>query len=211
MDLASIRWDSTRRFACGIPSDIRLLVSILFAAVLPASEVHIRFSALERLLAAQMFTDEGRKYVRGNRDAKCSYAWLEKPQVSGHEGKLIIRAKFTGRTAWDVFGRCVGMGDSFNIRIAATPVYRDGSVAFKDVSAAPEGTGGFYASRVSASIASSLGRDFRYSLAPEAKRALEDPGAQPQYPRQLQRFDVPSIRVTGDSLVLVLDFVISVR
>ena len=47
-----------------------------------------------------MFTDDGRRYVRGNRDAKCSYAWLEKPQIGGYEGKLIVRARFTGRSAW---------------------------------------------------------------------------------------------------------------
>lgn len=186
-------------------------MSILVLTALHASEVHIRFSALERLLASQMFTDEGRKYVRGNREARCDYAWLEKPQISGREGKLIIRAKFTGRTGWDVFGRCVGMGDSFDIRIAASPVYTNGSIALKDVSASPEGKAGFYASRVSATVASSLSRDFRYAVAPEAKRVLEDPGTQPGYPRQLQRFDVPSIRVSDDSLVLVLDFAISVR
>lgn len=200
-----------RRCACAIPSDIRFLVAILLLPAVNAAEVHISFSALERLLASQMFTDEGRKYVRGNREAKCSYAWLEKPRVSGHEGKLIVRARFTGRTAWDVFGRCVGMGDSFDLRIAATPAYTNGAIALKSVTAAPEGTGGFYASRVSSAIASSLERDFRFSLAPEAKRALEDEGAQKDYPRQLQRFHVPSIRVTGDAVVLVLDFVIRVR
>lgn len=194
-----------------ISFSIRFLAAILFATSLAAAEVHIRFTALERLIAAQMFTDEGRKYVRGNREAKCNYAWLENPRISGENGKLIIRAKFTGRTALDLFGRCVGMGDSFSVRIAATPFYSNGSIGFKDVTAVPENKSGFYAGRVSASMGSSLSREFRYSLATEAKRALEDPGAQPGYPRQLQRFDVPEIRVTGDSLVLTVDFAISVH
>jgi hypothetical protein len=187
------------------------LASLLFAAAVPAAELHIRFSALERLLASQVFTDEGRKYVRGSRDAKCNYAWLENPRVGGHEGKLIIRAKFTGRSAWDVFGKCVGLGDSFDVRISATPVFVDGAVALKDVTAVPEGRSGFYAGQASASIGSSLSRDFRYPLAPEAKRALEDPGTHPEYPRQLQRFGVSAIRVSADALVLVLDFVVAVQ
>jgi hypothetical protein len=111
----------------------------------------------------------------------------------------------------DLFGRCMGLGDSFDIRISATPVYANGGIGFKNVKAVPESGGGFYASRVCGAISSSLARDFRYLLAPEAKRALEDPGTQPHYPRQLQRFDVPAVRVTNDSLVLVLDFVISIR
>lgn len=172
--------------------------------------MQIRFSALERLLASQVFTDEGRRYVQGSREAKCSYAWLEKPEISGSEGRLVIRAKFTGRSAWSLFGRCVGMGDSFDVRITATPVYADGAIGLQNVTASSEGRSGFYVTHVCASLASSLSRDFRFSIAPEAKRALEDSASQPDYPRHLERFHVPEIRVSGDALVLVVDFVITV-
>ncbi len=176
-----------------------------------AAEVHLRFEALQRMLADQMFTDDGRRYVRGNRADKCNYAWLEKPVVSGSGGRLLIRARFTGRSSVDLFGRCVGLGDSFDLSITATPFYADGYVGLKDVKAAPEGRGGFYAWRVCSALSGSLQREFRYPLASEAKRGLEDPGAQPLYPRQLQRFHVTAIRVTADALVLDVDFAIVVR
>jgi hypothetical protein len=96
------------------------------------------------------------------------------------------------------------------LRITAIPVYNAGHVGLKDVKVAPE-RNGFYASRVAATLGSSLESAFRYSLADDAKRALEDPGAQRDYPRQLQRFDVKGIRVTGDALVLDIDFAVVVR
>jgi hypothetical protein len=176
-----------------------------------AAEVHVSFAALERMLGAQMFTDEGRRYVRGSRTEKCNFAWLEKPHVQSANGRLLIRARFTGKTSVDLFGRCIGLGDSFALSFTATPFFKGGHIGLKDVKAAPEGGGGFYANRVCAVLAESLERDFRYPLAAEAKRGLEDPGAQPQYPRQLRRFDVTSIRVTEEALILVVDFVIFVQ
>jgi hypothetical protein len=168
----------------------------LLVFVSSAAEVHIRFSALERMLSQQMFTEDGRKYVKGDKNAKCSYAWLEKPRVSGESGRLLIRARFTGRSALDVFGRCIGMGDSFDLKIRALPYFKDGQIALRDVEASPESSGGFYATAVCATLAS---------------RALEDPGTQPGYPRELRRFSVPRMYVTQDALAVVLDFDVVVK
>jgi len=163
------------------------------------------------MLAAQLFTDEGRRYVRGSRSTKCNYAWLETPKVRNEGGRLRIRARFTGRTSVDLFGRCIGLGDSFLLSITAVPTYDKGNVRMKDVKATPEGTAGFYASGVCAALASSLPHEFHYPLADEAKRGLEDPGTQPGYPRQLRKFDVKEIRVTDEAIVLNVDFTIFVR
>lgn len=188
----------------------RTLTLVFVSLAASAAEVHVSHAALERMLASQMFSDEGRRYVRGSRAAKCNYAWLEQPQVRSSNGKLLIRARFTGRTSLDVLGRCIGLGDSFTLTITATPFYSDGNIGLREVSASPE-TGGFYANRVCSALAGSLQREFRYPLAAEAKRGLEDGGAQPQYPRQLRKFDVRAIRVTGDAVVLDVDFTIFVR
>ena len=182
-----------------------------FAPVLYPAEVHIQFSALERLLAQQMFTEDGRRYVRGDRNAKCSFAWLEKPRVSGENGKLLVRAKFTGRTAFDVFGRCVGLGDSFDLKITALPYFDKGHIALREVDASPESHSGFYARSVSAALASSLRSDFRLPLAIEAKRALEDPGTHPEWKRELRRFHVPRMYVTNEAVAVALEFVIVVK
>jgi len=173
--------------------------------------LHLQYSALERMLAEQLFTEEGRRYVHGNQKAKCNFAYLEKPHIQGDDGRLRIHAKFTGRSAMNVFGQCVGLGDAFELTITATPQYHDGNLGLKDVVVVSDGKTGFYIRRVCAAIGGSLGRDFRYPLSNETKRILEDGTFQPGYKREVHKFEVTEIRVSPDDLVLVIDFQLTVR
>jgi hypothetical protein len=163
------------------------------------------------MLSTQLFSEDGRRYVRGDRKAKCNYAWLESPNVRGENGRLVIRARFTGRTAWDVFGRCIGMGDSFDVRITSVPYFKDGYIGLSQTTAQPEASGGFYARQVCSALAWSLNRDFRYPLASELKRALEDNALLPEYPRDLRRFSVIGIAMSDSAVILTLDFALAVK
>ncbi len=191
---------------------LRLLAALMtMAACAPAVELHLQYGALERLLGEQVFTQEGRRYVRGSKTAKCNFAYLEKPRVQGEGGRLRIHARFTGRSAMNLLGQCVGLGDAFDLTINATPQYRDGFISLRDVQVSSDRKTGFYIRRVCAALSASLARDFRYPIAAEAQKALEDPGARPQYKRELRNFAVPEIRVTADALVLVVDFQLTIK
>lgn len=188
-----------------------LALFLLFAPLAGAVEIHIQFAALERMLGEQLFTQDGRKYVHGSAAAKCNFAYLEKPRFQGADGKLRIRAKFTGRSALNMFGQCVGLGDAFTAAITAVPQYKDGNIGLGNVAAASEDHTGYYVRRVCAALSLSLARDFHYPIGAAAKSALEEPGAQPNYPRELRNFRVTEIRVTNDALVLVVDFELTVK
>jgi hypothetical protein len=188
-----------------------LLLAAALAPAASAVELHIQYNALERMLAQQVFTQDGRHYVKNDSRNKCNFAYLEKPQVRGDGGRLRIRARFTGRSALNLLGQCVGLGDAFEVLLAAAPRYKDGAISLADVTAAPEGKSGYYIRRVCEALQSSLGRDFRYPIASEFQKALEDASIQPAYPRTLRNFQVPDIRVTNDALVLVLEFELTVR
>src|SRR5512142_3460512 len=108
---------------------LRFVVLIVFAAQAFSADLEIRYSALERMVAAQMFTQEGRRYMRGNQAAKCQYAYLEAPKLSASGARLQVAARFSGRSAMDLFSRCVGMGDSFAVTLTAIPVPRKGAIA----------------------------------------------------------------------------------
>ena len=111
---------------------LRFVALIALATQAFSADLEIRYSALERMVAAQMFTQEGRRYVRGNRTAKCQYAYLEAPKLSAANGRLQVTARFSGSSALDLFSRCVGMGDSFNLTVTALPVPRKGAIGFED-------------------------------------------------------------------------------
>jgi hypothetical protein len=189
------------------------IVALLLAAVAPLSavEIQVRYAALERILASQVFTQDGRRYVKGDQKTKCSFAYLEHPQIQGKDGLLRIRARFTGRSALNMFGQCVGLGDAFTVVIGARPTYKDGNIGLASVTAEGDGKTGFYIRRVCAAIAASLARDFRYNLAADARRMMEDPNTQPAYPRDLRDFKVTAISASGDALVLDVDFTLTVK
>src|ERR1039458_10792453 len=73
-----------------------------------------------------------------DKNDKCNFAYLEKPQIQGEGGRLRIRARFTGRSALNMLGQCVGLGDAFTVVIAATPQYRDGNLILENVTAVGE-------------------------------------------------------------------------
>ena len=89
----------------------------------------------------------------------------------------------------------MGLGDAFYVVVTATPEYRDGNIVLTNVTAMSDGKTGVYIRRVCGILGTSLARDFKYPLAAEAKRFLEDSSNQPGYKRELRDFQVPAIRV----------------
>jgi hypothetical protein len=188
-----------------------LLVALCAGPSARAVELHLGFGALERMLAEQVFTQEGRRYVRGDKTNRCNFAYLESPHVGAGAGKLRIRARFSGRSALNMLGQCVGLGDAFNVVIDARPQYKGGAIRLADVTASSDGKTGFYIRRVCAALQASLARDFAYPLETAARDTLENAGAQPGYKRELRNFNVLEIRIAPDAIVLVLDFELAVK
>ena len=184
---------------------------LTFSALSSAAELQLYFSVLQRVLADQIFTQDGKLYVKGDAKNKCNFAFLEHPAVAADNGRLLVKARFTGRSAQSLFGRCFGVGDSFEVAILARPQYRDGFLALTDVRVDTPGRDTFYTRRVRAAMASSLASQFKYNVAAEAKRTLEEPKPNNPTRQELRRFDVKDIRVLPDSVVVVLDFQLAVK
>jgi hypothetical protein len=186
------------------------LVPILLAMPGFSADLEIRYSALDRIIAEQLFTQEGRRYVKGNKADKCQYAYLETPKLSAVDALLRVTARFSGRSALDVFGHCVGMGDSFELTISAIPVPRSGAIGFRDtqVTAAKDS---YYIRRVRSALMQTFDKDFKIDIRDQAKRLLEQPRGEGAYQRELKDLDLSAIRVTAEALVLVVDFKLVVK
>lgn len=170
-----------------------------------AVELELHYTVLEKVLAQQVFTQEGRKYVRGSKDTKCSFAYLENPKLGGENGQIRLNARFSGRSALDVFGRCIGLGDSFDLSILATPVYKDGRLLLSNVRISTAARQTYYVRRVIQALTEDLPKTFQYPIADDARRILQQ-SRDPAYRQELSRFNVSAIQVTPVSLVLTLDF-----
>jgi hypothetical protein len=193
----------------------RAALVLLAAAPACPAELELRYAAVERVIANEYFSQEGRLYVRGNKAAKCKFAFLESPRVGSAEGRLQITARFSGRSALDMFGRCVGLGDSFDFTMSATPVVRDGALALTNVSlAVPRDS--YYIRRVRRALAASFARDFKIEIRDPARRLIEQSPAPagsdpPQFSRELTRFEITGVRAEPSGLVLVIDFSLVVK
>jgi len=198
-----------------LPTRAFLLLPLCLSGV-RAAELEIHYTAIQKILAQEVFTQDGRRYVHGSPTAKCSFAYLEHPELHGENGRLTLKARFTGRSALDVFGRCIGLGDSFDVFITAVPYYHNQSIGLKDVRVegrAPHGTprSGYYVSRVCAALGDSLRKQFEYRVGEQAKRLLEQTAPQSAYRQELLDFSVPQIRVMPDALIATVDFRLAVK
>ncbi len=189
------------------------LLAIFCAIPSLAADLELRYGALERLVAQQLFTQDGRRYVKGTPAAKCQYAFLEAPHfaaVDKAEGRLKISAKFSGRSSLGVFGRCVGMGDSFDLTIQASPVARKGIIVMDNVQVTTV-KDSYYIRRVRQALSDSFAKEFKIDVRDQAKALLEQPRDNSLYQQELTGFDLSDIRVTPDALVLVVEFKLVVK
>lgn len=175
------------------------------------AEIELRFTTIERIIAAQLFTQDGKHYVRGNPTTRCQFAYLETPHIDSDNGRLRVRARFSGRSALN-FGRCVGLGDSFDLTLIAAPSVRNGAIVLRDVSVTTP-RDSYYIRRVRSALAQSISKDFKIEVKDQAKKLLEslDPPKDALYKQELASFDLGEVRVTADALVLVVEFRLVVK
>ncbi len=187
------------------------VLAALTAALSHATELQIQYAAIGKILAQQVFTQDGRKYVRGDKAQRCNFAYLEHPEITAANGRLGIRAHFTGRSARNFLGRCVGLGDSFDVQIAATPYYHDNVIGFKDVRVESINKDGVYIRLVRNALAYSFANEVQYKLFDDAKQLLEAKRDPLPILQELRAFQVKEVRVTPEALVLSLDFTLTVK
>jgi hypothetical protein len=191
-----------------------LRIAALIAAAAGAcsgAELQLQFSAIGKVLAQQVFTQEGRKYVKGSKEDRCNFAYLENPRIAGYNGQLNIRASFSGRSSRNFFGKCVGLGDAFEIQIFATPYYHDNVIGFKDVRVESINKDGVYIRLVRSKLAWSLENEFHYKVLEDARQILEARRDPLPVTQELRGFQVRAIRVTHEAMVLDLDFQLAVK
>ena len=189
-----------------------VLLFLLFASGPAfAAELELRYQALERLMGEELFTQDGRHYVRGDKNSKCQFAYLASPHVNSKDGLLRLSARFSGRSALDMLGRCVGLGDSFDFTLTGAPIVRNGALALKDVNVtSPRDS--YYIRRVRQALVTSFSKDFKIDVREQAKRLVANAPTDGRYQRdapyqrELASFDLREARAESNALVLVVDF-----
>jgi hypothetical protein len=175
-----------------------------------AVDLEIRFGALERLIGDYAFTADGRRYVQGDKDQKCRYAFLEKPHLSAAGDRLQLKVNFSGKTALGMFGKCVGLGDAFELTITAKPVANNGTIGFEQfVVSTPRDS--YYIRRVRTALVQTLNKDFRIDIMEHARKMVETPQQVGKFAQEIKDMRLGGVRVAPESLVLAVDFRVIVK
>jgi len=188
--------------------------ALLLLAAWPAAaqvELHLTFGVLQKVIGAQVFTEEGRKYVRGNKAKRCSFAYLEDPRVGESDGRLVVRAKFSGRSALTVLGQCVGMGDSFDVVVRMTPYAEKSILRIRDVEVVSDGKRGMYSRAVCKALAETIPKVLVYDFGPDFKKALEADQPGIPFKKTVDGFSVQAMSVSKEALVLQLGLKLTLR
>jgi len=186
-----------------------LVAAMLLTVPALAADLELRFSALERMISEQMFTQEGKRYVRGNAQTKCQFAYLESPRLGSEEDRLRVTARFSGRSALDMFGRCVGLGDSFDLTLTALPEPKNGAIALRNVKVTTA-RDSYYIRKVRAGLEQSFSKEFKIEVKDQARKLLEQPGGG-SYGREMSSFDLNGVHVIDGALVLAVEFKLVIK
>ena len=187
-------------------------LALAFLCVAPALavDVELQYGALEKLIGEQAFTTEGRRYVQGAKDQKCRFAFLEKPHLSGAGEQLQLKVNFSGKTALDMFGHCVGVGDQFELTILAKPKIDNGVIAFEQFQVSTP-RDSFYIRRVRTALVETLNKQFRIDIMAQARKLIEVPQQIGAYRQEIKDLKLTAVRVAADALVLGVDFKVVVK
>jgi hypothetical protein len=87
-------------------------------------------STIQKLVAEQMFTRQGRWYLVDN--GPC-YAYLEHPKTRLREGRLILDAHLSGRIGIQMGDGCAGSQIATNVTLSSKPVAKGSSLSLDDI------------------------------------------------------------------------------
>lgn len=106
-----------------------LSVAALCATQVPAAEIVLEPSAVQKLVKQSLFKDRGRlMLVRG----ACA-VWLADPVVSFAGTRVQVAAKLAGRLGLDTGNGCAGADIASPTRISGVPVAVGGAVRLQDL------------------------------------------------------------------------------
>jgi hypothetical protein len=192
---------------------LRTLLLCLFlaaAATCRAIELKISTDALQRTLETQLFTDNGRFYLRGNNHSAC-YVFADSPKVSTVGDRAVVHLHVTAKIGPSVGGQCMGIRLSRDVDVSMAPDAEGESIGFRD--ARIEKLSGsreldlllmpFLSHRVPSSMKINAAEQIRKVLA----KSSESIG----YTVTLDSMKVQSMTIDGDGLTIDVDGGLSVK
>jgi hypothetical protein len=179
---------------------------------LRAAEVRITAGAIERVVVTQFFTTaHQRHYLSGDENSKCDYAYLESPRATVRNGRIFMTVGLRARKATEVFGNCVGPGDSRDVTFSALPFFDNGALGLKEIQFDSISGLSFPGAEnlIRSFLGTSVPSSFRYDFRADLQNSLAAAGTPQGVRLSLAEFTVRGIRADANVIVCSFDFAIS--
>ena len=183
-----------------------LLVALLLAtSPVEAAEIVLFQSALATAVRRDVFGPAGKRTLSGN-PAGCSYAVVEQPETTLGNGRLHLRARFTGRAAIKMGNDCVGPGDAFWLEVSGVPAVDGDTLRITNVRL-DEGKA-IYRPLLERLIRESVAGAVQINLRTEIQKVLG--GAGP-YKATVPKLTIAGVSTTDAAITINFDFRLEAR
>lgn len=184
----------------------------LAVAARPARAIEIKVStqALERTLNQQLFTDNGRYYLRGKPGSAC-YAYAEDPQVSLDGDRVIVHIKAHARMGTSLHGTCVGVGLNTEADVSVVPEAEGESIGFRDARIERLSESRELNFFLEPFLSRKLPQQMKVNAAGLLRQLLSQSTQTTGYKIQLDNLKIHSMQVQGPALAVDFDGKLSVR
>jgi hypothetical protein len=172
---------------------------LAMGASVPAAEITLERSAVEKLVAQTLFTNAGRYELQGG---SC-FAYLEKPSVELKDGRIRIRSYLNSRIGVDMGNACLGVSFASWTVASGRPLASGGMVRLEDLRI--DGVDDPTARLVLESgLLPSLPRAIELDVLGAVKSMLQNSGAQLQ--TTVESFQIESAAVADNRLAVRFNF-----
>lgn len=184
----------------------------LLALSVPARAIEIKVSteALERTLYKQLFTENGRYYMRGKPGAAC-YAYAEDPKVSLNGDRVVVHIKAHAKLGTSMHGACLGVGLNTEADVSVVPDAEGESIGFRDARIEHLSESRELNFFLEPFLSRKLPQQMKVNAAQLLRELLSQSSQTTGYQILLDSLKIHSMQVHGPALAVDLDGDLSVR
>jgi hypothetical protein len=189
-----------------------LILAALAVIVLPARAIELNISsqALERTLNKQLFTENGRYYLRGKPGSAC-YAYAEDPKVSFNGDRIVVHVTAHAKLGTSVHGACLGVTLNTEGDVSVLPDGQGVSIGFRDARVEHLSESRELNFFLVPFLSSKLPQQMKVNAADLLRQLLTKSTETTGYDMQLEDLKIHSMQVQGPSLAVDFDGDLSVK
>jgi hypothetical protein len=170
-----------------------------------ASELVVGAQSVQKLVAEQLFNQQGRWYLMDN--GPC-YIFLESPRTRLASGRVVLDAHLSSRVGVAVGGNCMGSGFASKVTLSGKPVGKASTVTLDDVRVdhVEDGATAQVVDLLQSVTAQALSRAFSLDVLAAVRGA---PITAAGIPISLTQFRIADVTTRSDAIVVHFDLSLS--